>query len=707
MAVFETNIMKRIVFVLSLLVVICCGHLVVEGQKVRLRSRITPDCGSSSQLKFADIWGDGNIAVMGSYNCRGAFIFDISNPDAPTLANWYNPSPNQAFLEAVVIGNRGYFGSGGQGPSSPTSGDGVHIVDLTNPQSPVLLGKVNSASGGGFNGIHEMVLLDQGGQRFLIENYNSLSNKILKVINVTNPASPVFVRDIVPSEVSWVHAVHVRGNRMYTSGWGTGSARGRTEIYDISNIATQAPALLGFIEDASASVTAGNNMHSSWTSENGNYLYSAREVTNSNGPSPGDVRVYDVTNPATPLLVNRVSMADLGLNAVTPHNPVVMGNKLFVSWYQAGLQLFDISTPADVERIGQYDTYFPAFHEPSASDKALTDEPWDVICGRDSLQNSLPTTYNGTWAVFPFLGEDKVLIGEMADGLLIVDTTKATLPRKNVVSDFDGDGKTDLSVYTPQNGNWLVETSSNGGSFGFPWGLPGDVMVPADYDGDGKSDVAMWRPTGGLWCIVGSQGNIQLASFGQAGDIPITGDFDADGRSDLAIWRPSNGVWYIYRSTLGMSIINWGVNGDKPITGDWDGDGKTDIGIFRPVTGTWYVLPSSTSIPTIVNWGLSSDSPLSGDFTGDGRHDFAIYRPADGMWWVLESTNWTYFSVHWGLPGDIPTPGDYDRDEKADIAVFRPSQGVWHRLSSVDWSYSGFVFGSSGDLPAPGSVNPQ
>ena len=323
--------MRRIASVLPLLFAILFGFLGVDAQKVRLRSKITPDCGSSSQLKFADIWADGNIAVMGSYNCRGTFIFDISNPDSPTLANWYNPSPNQAFLEAIVIGNRGYFGSGGQGPSSPTSGDGVHIVDLTNPQSPVLLGKVNSSSGGGYNGIHEMIVFDQGGQRYLIENYNSLSNKILKVINVTNPAAPVFVRDITPSEVTWVHAVHIRGNRLYTSGWGNSATRGRTEIYDISNIATQAPSLLGYIEDASASATAGNNMHSSWTSESGNYLYSAREVTNSNGPSPGDVRVYDVTNPATPLLVNRVSMADLGLNAVTPHNPVVMGNKLFVS----------------------------------------------------------------------------------------------------------------------------------------------------------------------------------------------------------------------------------------------------------------------------------------------------------------------------------------------------------------------------------------
>ncbi|MFM8440989.1 MAG: hypothetical protein ACKN97_06845, partial [Acidobacteriota bacterium] len=84
----------------------------VSAQPVRLRSQITPSCPSSSQWKFADVWADGNLAVLGTYSCRGAFIFDISNPDAPSLASWYNPGDNQQFLEAIVIGTTAYFGSG-------------------------------------------------------------------------------------------------------------------------------------------------------------------------------------------------------------------------------------------------------------------------------------------------------------------------------------------------------------------------------------------------------------------------------------------------------------------------------------------------------------------------------------------------------------------------------------------------------------------
>ncbi|MGE3466315.1 MAG: hypothetical protein AB7J13_05225 [Pyrinomonadaceae bacterium] len=43
----------------------------LEAQKVRLRSQITPECtvaSGSANLKFADIYAAGNVAVQGSYN---------------------------------------------------------------------------------------------------------------------------------------------------------------------------------------------------------------------------------------------------------------------------------------------------------------------------------------------------------------------------------------------------------------------------------------------------------------------------------------------------------------------------------------------------------------------------------------------------------------------------------------------------------------
>ena len=669
----------------------------ISAQKVRLRSQSTPTCATGSSLKFSDIYGDGNLAVLGSYNCRGAFIYDISNPDAPVLRNWYNPGANQQFLEAIVIGNRAYFGSG--------NGGGVHIVDLTNPSSPVLLGTVTSANGNAFNSIHEMVVFSQNGATYLIENFNSSStNKLLKVINVTNPAAPVFVRDINPTEVQWVHAMHIRGNRMFTSGWGNSSNRGRTEIYDISNIGTQAPSLLGFIDDQT-SITAGNSMHSSWSSEDGNFLYSARETSNGSG----DVRVYNITNPAAPTLVNSLTMNNLNLNAVTPHNPVVMGNKLYVSWYQAGVQVFDITTPSTPKRIGQYDTYQPQFAPEESAKNAFGEEPWDIMCGSDSLQNALPTTYDGNWAVYPFLGENKVLAGDLTYGLLVLDVSGATAPGKNFVSDFDGDGKTDYSVYAPSTGNWKIETSSDSNYSETNFGIAEDKVVTGDYDGDNKSDLAIFRPSTGQWWIrrSTSPGNFSVVQFGLSGDIPVEADYDADGKTDIAVYRPSTGIWYIQQSTLGTRISKWGIAGDVALTGDYEGDGKADLVIYRPSTGVWYILQSSSTIPVYAQWGLTSDKPVAADFDGDGKFDLAVYRPSEGKWYIQNSANGTYSFVQFGLNGDIPIPADYDGDAKADIAVFRPSDNVWYRLNSSNGTFAARAFGVTGDTPSPASTQPE
>ena len=684
------------IFVLTVIISISCAHDVM-AQKVRLRSKITPPCNSGSLTsKYADIYADGNIAVQGSYSCRGAFIYDISNPDSPVLSAWYNPGNNQQFLEAIVVGNRGYFGSG--------NGGGVHIVDLSNPANPQLLGIVNAANGNGFSTVHEMVVWGN----YLIENANTLGNKTIKIINVSNPASAVFVRDLIPTDPQWVHAMHIRGNRMFTSGWGSSTQRGRTEIYDISNVATQAPTLLGFIEDPNPNVTAGNNMHSSWTSEDGNYLYSARETNT----GTGDIRVYNISNPAVPLLVNNISMAELGLNAVTPHNPVVMGNLLFVSWYQAGVQVFDISDRANPQRVGQYDTFQSAF-APTAEERAALAgaEPWDMICSSEFRQNQLPTTYDGNWAVFPFTGLNKVLAGDLSSGLLILDATGVGQPPRNPISDFDGDGKTDHSQFY-DGVSWVIERSSDGAQKHYGWGNGSDKLVNGDFDGDGRADVAVWRPSNGSWYLNQSTAGYSIIQWGANGDVPVAGDYDADGTTDVAVWRPSTGLWYIVQSSLGIRTQQWGVAGDKALTGDYDLDGKSDIVIWRPSNGRWYIIESSTSFIVQIGWGEPGDKPLMADFDGDGRTDLTVFRPGNNTWYMFNPFSSLYRTQVFGEAGDIPVPGDYDGDGKSDVAVFRPSNRLWYRLNSSNGGFlthlvNGNVSGFTTITPVPASAHPE
>jgi Calx-beta domain/FG-GAP-like repeat len=273
--------------------------------------------------------------------------------------------------------------------------------------------------------------------------------------------------------------------------------------------------------------------------------------------------------------------------------------------------------------------------------------------------------------------------------------------------DFDGDNKTDVSIFRPGAGEWWYLKSSNGGNGVLQFGLSSDKLTPADFTGDGKTDIAFWRPSTGEWFILRSDDfSFYSFPFGTTGDIPAPADYDGDGKSDAAVYRPSNGTWYVQNSSgSGTSIVNFGIAEDKPVAADYDGDGKADIAIFRPTDGSWWYLQSSNSQFKVFSFGLASDKPVQGDFTGDGKADIAVFRQSTGEWFIQRSENNTFFSFPFGTNGDLPVPGDYDGDGKMDSAVFRPSTSTWY-LNQTTAGVGILTFGIDGDNPVPGVFVP-
>jgi hypothetical protein len=269
----------------------------------------------------------------------------------------------------------------------------------------------------------------------------------------------------------------------------------------------------------------------------------------------------------------------------------------------------------------------------------------------------------------------------------------SSVKKYRVKNDFDGDGKSDVTVFRPSEGNWYVLRSSDAQMSVFRFGLSTDVPVSADFDGDGKTDYAVFRPSEGNWYVWQSATEtLRVENFGLAGDRLFPSDFDGDGKADIAVYR--KGTWFVRQSSdSSFEARNFGLETDTPVAEDFDGDGKTDFSVYRPSDGTWFTLYNSTNAFSARKFGLETDVPVAADFDGDGFADIAHFRSGD--WFVLNSTT-DFEAVQFGMSKDKSVVGDYNGDGRADAAVYR--DGIWQIKNSGDGSVRSLNFGLPTDI---------
>jgi lysophospholipase L1-like esterase len=275
-------------------------------------------------------------------------------------------------------------------------------------------------------------------------------------------------------------------------------------------------------------------------------------------------------------------------------------------------------------------------------------------------------------------------------------------------TDFDGDGRSDLSCFEPDTGNWSARKLDGTVLFtGLNWGWNEAHPVPGDYDGDGTNDLAVYHRESGSWYIRKQDGTIFLwaKNFGyDAAHAVVTEDYDGDGATDLALYDPAEGKWYI--SSLDGKILAWGVQWGwaqaHPVPGDFDGDGKGDLAVYDRFSGKWYIRTLDGLILAWGEpWGYGRARPVTGDFDGDQKTDLAVYDSLAGKWFIRTLSGTVLaWDMSWGFSGSQAVPGDFDGDSLSDLAVYSEADGTWY-IRRLDGTVLGWAlnWGGKGRVP--------
>ncbi|AJR14780.1 cytoplasmic membrane protein [Leptospira interrogans serovar Linhai str. 56609] len=154
------------------------------------------------------------------------------------------------------------------------------------------------------------------------------------------------------------------------------------------------------------------------------------------------------------------------------------------------------------------------------------------------------------------------------------NTNDLTKPGKDhdkvnfLVGDYNGDGRTDISLYDSRSGKWFVGEN---------------------HRNPNKNDSVTFQMQWRLYKVFTAP---EQSLFGHD---RFSGDFNGDGFSDFLIFDRSNGEWTL--GETGDGTINFKIWSRTPqfktvtrwLQGDFNGDGKTDIGFYSASDGKFWI----------------------------------------------------------------------------------------------------------------------
>jgi hypothetical protein len=250
------------------------------------------------------------IATSGSYayvaaGGAGLRIYNIATPAVPTFVA--SMDTLQYCENLVISGQYAYIAAAGRS----------HIVDITNPATPVYAGRIAA-----YGGYHQNINVRSG--YAYVCNYDAG----LAVVNVTNPASPVNVMEI--TGMQRLASIVFDGNYAYMAVGDLGM-----KIFNVVNPA--APVLVSTI------ATPGRAAYVSYGAITIGGTPTGHIYVSNRNPAPG-ISAINVSVPATP--ATSAFLAALASATGSAFTPFYAGGKVYVAYGTAGLRIVDVTTPS-------------------------------------------------------------------------------------------------------------------------------------------------------------------------------------------------------------------------------------------------------------------------------------------------------------------------------------------------------------------------
>ncbi len=330
----------------------------------------TGDDRYSGSWVYIDTVRNREYALLGATG--GTAIFDITEAPIKELAFIQGPYSN--WREITVLDGFAYVVTEGTGV-----GEGMQVLDLRFLPTAARLVTTYTTT---FTTGH-IIQRDIYSDLPYVYINGACSTCGVNILDVSNPENPKQVGRYDPGY--YVHDCHVKGDYLYAAAF----LEGTIDIVDISD--KTRPVLIAQIDDP------GGNTHSSWLSEDNQYLIISDELDGL------PARIWDIADLDNMFEVATYTANDLSLT----HNPYVRGDFAFFSHNTEGLRVVDIKDPRLPLEVGYYDTF----------DKASGG-------------------FNGLWSACPYLPSGKIIGGDRDNGLYVW-TFNNTLANRTYIKVLD------------------------------------------------------------------------------------------------------------------------------------------------------------------------------------------------------------------------------------------------------------------------------